>query len=42
MYYEDPQLTFDDSILYGCYIDMNYEELQNFCNDKEYEKLMIF
>ena len=33
-YFEDPQLTFDDSLLYGCHMDMNYDELKEFCGDQ--------
>lgn len=30
-YFEDPLLTFDDSIIYGCYLDLNFVELEEFC-----------
>ena len=30
-YFEDPVLTFDNSIVYGCHMDLNYEELKEFC-----------
>jgi hypothetical protein len=35
-------LTFDDSIIYGCYLDLNFLELEQFCNDKAYKQLSIF
>jgi hypothetical protein len=36
-YFEDPLLTFDDSIIYGCYLDFNYAELKTFCENQEYK-----
>jgi len=43
-YFEDPLLTFDDSILYGCHLDMNYAELQEFCanENKRFKYLVLF
>ena len=41
-YFEDPQLTFDDSIIYGCYLDLSFEELKTFCEDQQYKQLSIF
>lgn len=41
-YLEDPQLTFDDSILYGCHVDMNYKELQNFCVGNKQNSFQLF
>lgn len=37
-YYEDPVLTFENSILTGCYLDMNRDEFTKFCN---YESLYL-
>ena len=31
-YFEDPILNFDNSIVYGCSVDLNYAELETFCN----------
>ena len=36
-YFEDPQLTFGDSIIYGCYLDLNFEDLKKFCENQEYK-----
>jgi hypothetical protein len=33
-YFEDPQLTFDDSIIYGCYLDLTFSELKTFCESQ--------
>jgi len=41
-YTEDPPLTFDDSILYGCHLDLTYEELKSFCEQKDYLRLVLF
>ena len=30
-YYNDPIITFEDSIVTGCHLDLNYAELQTFC-----------
>jgi len=32
-YFEDPFLTFDDSIITGCHLDLNYDELNKFCDE---------
>ena len=40
-YFEDPILTFDNSIVYGCHMDLNYDELQEFCITG-YKNRMIF
>ena len=31
VYYDDPDLTFADSIVYGCKLHLNYSEFENFC-----------
>lgn len=41
-YIDDPLFTFSDSIMYGCHKDMNFQELKEFCTNKDYEKLLIF
>jgi hypothetical protein len=42
-YFDDPLLTFEDSILTGCHLDMNYDELKTFCDSKSnFENMMIF
>ena len=32
-YYEDPVLTFENSILSGCHIDLNFEQFKTFCDE---------
>lgn len=39
---DDPVLSFEDSILYGCHLDLSYKELEEFCSNNEYQNLMIF
>lgn len=41
-YFEDPLLSFDDSIVYGCHLDFNLAELKDFCESGGYKNLMIF
>ena len=41
-YFDDPLLTFEDSILTGCHLDLTYDELQKFCQDEQYKNMMIF
>lgn len=35
-YIEDPLLTFEDSILTGCHLDLTYDELRDFCTNKKF------
>lgn len=42
LYVDDPVLTFEDSILYGCTLDLTYDELQNFCEQRGWNNLMVF
>jgi len=35
-YYEDPVLTFEDSLIYGCSIELNLEEFKDFCTNNLY------
>ena len=41
-YFEDPVLTFEDSTIYGCSIELNLEEFKNFCNSNMFQHLMLF
>jgi hypothetical protein len=42
LYLDDPVLTFEDSILYGCTLSLNYAELKNFCTNRGCNNLMLF
>ena len=42
MYFDDPVFTFQDSMIYGCTVSMNYAELQDFCLNRGWYNLMIF
>ena len=35
-YFDDPDLTFDDSIVYGCKLRLNYNELSSFTNNQQW------
>jgi hypothetical protein len=35
-FYEDPLLSFTDSTLYGCHLDLTLAELQEFCDSNKY------
>lgn len=41
-YFDDPVLTFEDSLTYGCSMDLNLAELQEFCSNDYYRHLMLF
>jgi hypothetical protein len=41
-YYEDPTLTFDDSVVAGCHLDLTYNELKDFCENQIFNYLAIF
>lgn len=41
-YFEDPVLTFEDSLVYGCKLDLTLEELQDFCRNSYYKHLMLY
>ena len=41
-YFEDPLLTFDDSIVTGCHLDLNYQELNDFCDGQKFKNLVLF
>ena len=42
LYYDDPVLTFEDSMIYGCTLELDLNELQDFCNKYKWKNLMIF
>jgi hypothetical protein len=35
-YYDDPDLTFADSIVYGCKLRLTYDEFFSFCDGKQW------
>ena len=35
-YFEDPVLSFEDSIIYGCKMELNLDELKDFCSKNLY------
>ena len=41
-YYDDPVLTFEDAMVFGCTLELNAEELEQFCTSKKWKNLMIF
>ena len=41
-YFEDPVLTFEDSLVYGCKLELTLEELQEFCRNSYYKHLMLY
>jgi hypothetical protein len=42
LYYDDPVFTFEDSMLYGCTVELTQAELASFCKNKEWIHLMIY
>ena len=42
MYFDDPVFTFQDSMIYGCTVSLNYLELQDFCLNRGWNNLLIF
>ena len=42
MYYDDPVLTFEDSMVYGCTLELTVAELDDFCKEDKWKNLMIF
>lgn len=42
MYFDDPVLTFEDSFVYGCSIELTYDELKDFCLNRGWNNLMLF
>lgn len=41
-YFNEPTLTFDDSTVYGCSVQLTRQELQDFCQSKKWNNLMIY
>ena len=41
-YFEDPILTFEDSLVYGCSIELDLQEFKDFCQNSLYQHLMLF
>jgi len=41
-YYEDPVLTFEDSLIYGCSVHLDYQEFKDFCSNSLFQNLMLF
>ena len=41
-YFEDPVLTFEDSLIYGCSVQLNHEEFKDFCSNSLFQHLMLF
>jgi len=41
-YFDEPKVTFEDSIITGCHLDLDYNGLLDFCTNQKYSNLMIF
>lgn len=41
-YFSDPVLTFEDSMFYGCTLELTKDELSNFCTNREWIHLVLF
>ena len=41
-FFEDPLMSFTDSMLYGCHLDLTLAELQDFCTNDKFKFLMLF
>ena len=41
-YYDDPVLTFEDATVFGCTLELNLQELEDFCLKSKWQHLMIF
>ena len=41
-YFEDPTLSFEDSIITGCHLDLDFNQLKDFCTAKKFQNLVIF
>ena len=41
-YFEDPVLTFEDSMVYGCTLELTMAELKEFCDGSYWKHLMIY
>jgi len=42
LYFDDPVLTFEDSMVYGCTLELTKLELKTFCENKLWLNLAIF
>ena len=42
LYYNDPELLFADSTIYGCRLSLTKAELKEFCESKKWQNLMLF
>lgn len=42
LYYDDPELLFADSTIYGCRLSLNRDQLRDFCESKKWQNLMLF
>ncbi|TNV81556.1 hypothetical protein FGO68_gene15939 [Halteria grandinella] len=42
LYYDDPELLFADSTIYGCRLSLTRQELRDFCENKKWQNLMLF
>jgi len=42
LYFDDPLMTFEDSSVHGCTIDLTFDELKEFCEQKTWRSLAIF
>ena len=42
LYFDDPILKFDDSMVYGCSLELTKEQLKTFCEEKAFEHLAIY
>lgn len=40
-YFEDPVLTFEDDMLFGCSLNLSYAELEAFCDRKGWSNLVL-
>ena len=41
-YFDDDYLTFEDSIINGCHLDLTLADLQSFCEGQQFRNLVIF
>ena len=41
-YYEDPVLTFEDSLIYGCSLQLTLDELEDFCTRNMFTYMMLW
>ena len=41
LYFDDPVFTFEDDMMFGCTLSMDYAELEKFCQQKGWTNLVI-